>query len=64
MKKIRLHPHLMNQISTELGVTIQTVRMSLYYVFNSETSVKIRLRAKELLKKESDEITEKLNEQA
>ncbi|MEO9258568.1 MAG: hypothetical protein ABI207_09300 [Crocinitomicaceae bacterium] len=58
MKKIRLHPQLMHQIVKEQKVTMQAVRMSLYYVFNSQKSVAIRKRAKELLQLEADGITE------
>lgn len=56
MKKIRLHPDFMNQIAREEGVTLQTVRMALYYVFNSDTSKRIRARAKELMIEEAGQI--------
>lgn len=56
MKKIRLHPIFMNQIAREEGVTLQTVRMSLYYHFNSEKSQAIRRRAKELLLAEAQKV--------
>ena len=63
MKKIRLHPELMRLIATEFDVSIQTVRMSLNYVFNSEKSKSIRERAKYLLQIEADKPVE-LKEQA
>ena len=56
MKKIKLHPDLMNQIAKEFGVTLQSVRMSLAYVFNSEKAEAIRQRAKEMLKAEFETI--------
>lgn len=58
MKKIRLHPQLMHQIVKEQKVSMQAVRMSLYYVFNSEKSKAIRQRAKELLTRESELIND------
>lgn len=60
MKKIRLHPDLMNQIAKEEQVTLQTVRMSLRYVFNSAKSISIRQRAKDLLNEEAQLITEEV----
>lgn len=56
MKKIRLHPDLKKQIVKEFGVTIQTVDMSLKYVFQSDKAKAIRQRAKELLQEESNNI--------
>lgn len=56
MKKIRVHPDLKKQIAEEFSVTMQTVDMSLQYVFNSERAKAIRQRAKELLEKEIEEI--------
>ena len=46
----------MNLIKDEMGVTLQTVRMSLYYVYNSPMAKSIRVRAKELLVKEAEAI--------
>lgn len=54
MKKIRVHPELKKQIADEFGVTIQSVTMSLEYVFNSKRAKSIRERAKELLREESE----------
>jgi hypothetical protein len=48
----------MNQIKGEFSVTIQTVRMSLYYYSESQTAIKIRRRAKELLIQEANEIVD------
>lgn len=56
MKKIRIHPDLKKQIAGEFQVTMQTVDMSLQYVFNSERAKAIRQRAKELLQKECENI--------
>ena len=56
MKNILIHPTYKNQIAKELGVTKQTVDMSLKYVFNSETSKLIRKRAKKLLEIEAKKI--------
>ncbi len=56
MKKIRIHHSYIKQISNEIGRTPQSVRMSLDYVFNSETAKKIRNRAKELLQEEIKKI--------
>ncbi|MCZ2084125.1 MAG: hypothetical protein LC112_07605 [Flavobacteriales bacterium] len=56
MKKINLHPELKHKIAEEFEVTMQTVDMSLKYVFNSEKAKLIRDRAKELLKEEIQKI--------
>lgn len=56
MKKIRIHPELKKQIAKEFQVTIQSVDMSLKYVFQSETAEAIRKRAKELLLIESQNV--------
>ncbi|GIJ93400.1 hypothetical protein CAPN002_06180 [Capnocytophaga stomatis] len=56
MKKIRVHPDLKKQIVKEFQVTMQSVDMSLKYVFNSEQAKAIRQRAKELLQAESEAI--------
>ncbi|MBN9293777.1 MAG: hypothetical protein J0G96_07350 [Flavobacteriia bacterium] len=58
MKKIRIHGDYMQQMAKEFDCSIQTVRMSLYYVFNSDKSKEIRKRAKELLQKEVAAIIE------
>jgi hypothetical protein len=56
MKIILIHPTYKNQIAKEFEVTKQTVDMSLKYVFNSDTSKKIRKRAKTLLEQEAKKI--------
>lgn len=56
MKKIRIDIELKKQISKELNISLQTVRMSLGYVFNSESAKKVRKRAKELLINEAKNI--------
>ncbi len=58
MKKILIHPSFRKDLSEEFSVSKQTIDMSLKYVFNSEKAKKIRQRAKELLQKEIDNITE------
>lgn len=52
MKKILLHPELKHKIKDEFKCSLQTVTMSLEFVFNSEKAKKIRQRASELLKEE------------
>jgi len=56
MKKIRINVELKKQISNEFEISLQSVRMSLDYVFNSDTAQKVRKRAKELLIKEAKKI--------
>lgn len=56
MKKILLHPDLKKQIANELGLSIQTIDMSLKYVFDSDTAKKVRKRAKKLLLNEAENI--------
>ena len=56
MKKILLHPDYKKQIAKEFAVTMQTVDMSLKYVFDSEKARNIRQRAKQLLEKEVNNI--------
>lgn len=56
MKNILLHPKLKTKISKEVGVSKQTVDMSLNYVFNSDKAKIIRSKAKELLQTEIDNI--------
>ena len=56
MKKIRIHVDHKKQIAEEFKISLQSVRMSLDYVFNSDTSEKIRKRAKELLIEEANKI--------
>lgn len=56
MKKIRIDIELKKQISKELSISLQSVRMSLDYVFNSDNAKKVRKRAKELLIKEANNI--------
>ncbi|SHK71559.1 hypothetical protein SAMN05444371_3424 [Epilithonimonas mollis] len=52
MKKILLHPELKHKIKDEFNCTLQTVTMSLDFVFNSEKAKKIRQRSAELLKEQ------------
>ncbi|GIZ15754.1 hypothetical protein [Capnocytophaga catalasegens] len=56
MKKIRVHPDLKKEIAKEFSVTMQSVDMSLKYVFNSKQAKEIRQRAKELLQAESEDV--------
>lgn len=56
MKKIRLHAELKKQISKELKVSVQSVRMSLDYVFNSDNAKQARKMAKKLLIEEAKKI--------
>jgi len=56
MKKIRIDVELKKQISNELNISLQSVRMSLDYVFNSDNAQKVRKRAKELLIEEAKKI--------
>lgn len=56
MKKIRVHPDLKKEIAKEFSVTMQSVDMSLKYVFNSKQAKAIRQRAKELLQAESEAV--------
>lgn len=56
MKNILLHPELKHKIKDEFNCTLQTVDMSLKFVFNSEKAKKIRQKASELLILESKKI--------
>ena len=56
MKKILLHPKLKHQIKDEFDCTLQTVDMSLKFVFQSDKAELIRKRAKQLLIEESKKI--------
>ena len=56
MKKILLHPALKHKIKDELDCTLQTIDMSLKFVFRSEKADLIRKRAKELLIEEAKKI--------
>lgn len=56
MKKILIHPNYKHEIAKEFRVSMQTVDMSLKYVFNSEVAKSIRKKAKEMLLKEANEI--------
>lgn len=49
------------QLAEEFETSLQSVQMSLRYVFNSETAEQIRLRAKEMLQEEIEKINENLN---
>lgn len=61
MKKILVHPDLMNQIADEFGVTLQSVRNALRFIFNSERAKNIRKRAVELLEEEAKKLDEETN---
>lgn len=63
MKKIKLHPELKHELVKEFGVTMQTISMSLNYVFMSDQAKEIRKRAKEMLEKEAAEINEEIIEE-
>ena len=56
MKKILLHPELKHKIKDEFDCTLQTVDMSLKFVFKSPKADLIRKRAKELLIQESKKV--------
>lgn len=56
MKKILLHPELKHKIKDEFNCTLQTVDMSLKFVFQSDKAELIRKRAKQLLIEESKKI--------
>ena len=58
MKKIIIASKHKSDLAKEFGVSLQTVRMSLEYVFNSETAKLIRARAKEQLLEQVNLITE------
>jgi len=58
MKKIIIASKHKSDLAKEFSVSLQTVRMSLEYVFNSETAKSIRARAKELLLEQVNLITE------
>jgi DNA-binding LacI/PurR family transcriptional regulator len=60
MKRIELHSKLIHQIVKELGVSRQTVNNALNYRHKNFTARAIRERAKELLIKEAEKITEEL----
>lgn len=59
--KIKIHPYFKNQMAKEFNVSNNTVQLALSYVFNSETAIKIRKRAKELLLEESQKVIEEIN---
>lgn len=52
MKKIRLDSELKKKIAEEFKTSLQTVRMSLEYVFNSKKAKEIRKKALQLLREE------------
>ena len=56
MKTIEISHNHKRQLATEFNVSIETIRMSLGYVFNSDKNKKIRARAKELLLTEAKKI--------
>lgn len=56
--KILLHAELIKKLEKEFDTSNQTVRMSLYHVFQSDKAKKIRMRAKELLQEQALQITD------
>lgn len=54
--EILIHPVLKQVIANELKCSIQTVMMAIKYVNNSSLGKRIRLRAKELLQEEVNNI--------
>ncbi len=56
--KIEISSKFKNQLAEEFETSLQSVQMSLNYVFNSEQAKKIRGRAKELLQAEITKINE------
>lgn len=56
MQEIKLHYNFKKILSKEFNVTEQTISMALKYVFNSDKAKQIRLRAKELLEQEANNI--------
>ena len=54
--RIEISSVLKKQLVKEFGKSLQAVQMSLDFVFNSETAVNIRKRAKELLIEEANKI--------
>lgn len=56
MQEIKLHYDFKKILSKEFNVTEQTISMALKYVFNSDKAKQIRLRAKELLEQEANNI--------
>lgn len=54
--KIEISATHKKQIAKEFGKTLQHVRMSLEYVFNSTAAKAVRARAKELLEKEAKKV--------
>ena len=61
MKKINIASDFKKKIAEEFRTSVQTVHTALCYFNNSDTAVKIRLRAKELLIEEANKIEENLN---
>jgi uncharacterized protein with PhoU and TrkA domain len=58
MKKIIIASKHKVELAKEFGVSVQSIRMSLEYVFNSDKAKSIRTRAKELLLEQANSITE------
>lgn len=54
-REIKIHDTHKAILKDEFGVSMQTIRMSLKYVFNKGRNKKIRARAIELLQKEVEE---------
>jgi hypothetical protein len=55
-KRIKLNGEHVRKLQNEFDCTMQTVRMSLQYVFNSDKAISIRKRAKQLLIEEANQI--------
>lgn len=64
MKKntIDISPTMKKELSANFETSIQTVQMSLSYVFNSELAKSIRKKAKEMLLSEAASINENQND--
>jgi len=56
MEKIELSVKHRRELAVEFDTTLQTIRMSLQYVFNSPQAHAIRKRAKEMLLREAEKI--------
>ncbi|EKB61437.1 hypothetical protein [Bergeyella zoohelcum] len=55
-REIRIAPAIKKELASEFKVSYQTIDMTMKYIFNSETSKKIRKRAKEKLLEEANNI--------
>ncbi len=56
MERIELSVRHRRALAVEFNTTLQTIRMSLQYVFNSKQAHAIRRRAKEMLLQEAEKI--------